>query len=57
MRPHASGSAALLPPEGAECRGSTPAGAGVDGMRGRCVSQRRGLQGRAALGAARRAAR
>ena len=34
-----------LPPEGAECRGSMPACAGMDGTRRRCVSQGRGLQG------------
>ena len=45
-----------LPPEGAECRGSMPACAGMDGTRRRCVSQRRGLQGQAPLGAARREA-
>ncbi len=41
------------PPEGAECRGSMPACAGMDGTRRRCVSQRRGLQGQASLGTAR----
>jgi len=45
-----------LPAEGAECRGSMPACAGMDGTKGRCVSQRRGLQGRPGLGAARRPA-
>ena len=45
-----------LPTEGAECRGSVPTGAGKDGTRRRCVSQRRGLQGQAFLGAARREA-
>ena len=39
-----------LPPKGAECRGSMPARAGMDGTRRRCVTRRRGLQGRFALG-------
>ncbi len=43
-----------LPLEGAECRGSKSASADLDGTRRRCVSQRRGLQGLAPLGAARR---
>jgi [glutamine synthetase] adenylyltransferase / [glutamine synthetase]-adenylyl-L-tyrosine phosphorylase len=34
-----------LPPEGAECRGSEPAGAGLDGTKNDCVSQSCGLQG------------
>jgi len=54
--PHVCGCAAALPPEGAEWRGSMPACAGMDGTRRRCVSQRRGLQGHASLGAARREA-
>ncbi len=45
-----------LPPEGAEGRGSTPACAGVDGPKSRCVSQRRGLQGHASFEAARQEA-
>jgi FdhD protein len=36
---------AALPPEGAECRGSEPAGAGLDGTKSGCVSQSCGLQG------------
>jgi hypothetical protein len=42
-----------LPPEGAECRGSKPVCAGLDGMNSRCESRRRGLQGHASLRAAR----
>jgi hypothetical protein len=34
-----------LPPEGAECRGSEPAGAGLDGTKSGGVSQSCGLQG------------
>jgi cytochrome bd ubiquinol oxidase subunit I len=34
-----------LPPEGAECGGSEPAGAGLDGTKNDCVSQSCGLQG------------
>jgi cytochrome d ubiquinol oxidase subunit I len=34
-----------LPPGGAECRGSEPAGAGLDGTKSDCVSQSCGLQG------------
>ncbi len=34
-----------LPPEGAACRGSKPANAGLDGMQRGCVSQPGGLQG------------
>ena len=52
--PHAHHGVYSLPPEGAECRGSKPACAGLDGMKNRCVSQRCGLQGQASLGAARR---
>jgi hypothetical protein len=36
-----------LPPEGAECRGSKPADAGLDGTKSRRVSRRRDLQGQA----------
>jgi FdhD protein len=60
LRPGEAGSAALageegtptlltacgsLPPKGAECRGSEPAGAGLDGTKSGCVSQSCGLQG------------
>ena len=45
-----------LPPEGAECRGSKPACAGLDGTKTSCVSQRSGLQDDATLEAARREA-
>jgi acetyl-CoA synthetase len=34
-----------LPPEGAECRGSEPASAGLDGTKSGCVSQSCGRQG------------
>jgi len=54
--PHARHFVYSLPPEGAEGRGSLPACAGKDGPKSRCVSQRRGLQGQASLGAARREA-
>ena len=54
--PHAHHRVYSLPPEGAECRGSEPACAGLDGMKDRCVSQRCGLQGQACLGAAPREA-
>ncbi len=33
-----------LPPEGAECRGSRPACAGLDGTKNCCVPQQCGLQ-------------
>ena len=45
-----------LPPEGAECRGSEPACAGLDGTKYCCVSQQYGLQDHAGLEAARREA-
>ncbi|MCY1165373.1 hypothetical protein D9M73_52790 [compost metagenome] len=45
-----------LPPEGAECRGSEPACAGLDGTKSCCVSQQCGLQGHASFGAARQEA-
>jgi hypothetical protein len=54
MSPHAH--IRSLPLEGAEVRGSKPADAGLDGPKGCCVSQQRGLQGNASLGAARREA-
>ena len=44
-----------LPPEGAECRGSRPACAGLDGTKSFCFWQWRGLQGFIPLGAAVRA--
>ena len=53
---HVCGCAAALAPEEAECRSPMPARAGMDGTRRRCVSQRRGLQGHASIGAARREA-
>lgn len=55
MDPHAHHVVYSLPPEGAECRGSRPACAGLDGMKNRCVSQRCGLQGHASLAARREA--
>jgi hypothetical protein len=54
--PHAHHFVYSLPPEGAECRGSEPASAGLDGTKSRRVSRRRDLQGQASLGAARREA-
>jgi xanthine dehydrogenase small subunit len=43
--PTLPGSRGSLPPAGAECRGSEPAGAGLDGTKSGCVSQSCGLQG------------
>ncbi len=54
MNPHAH--TRSLPPEGAECRGSKPACAGLDGMKNRCVSWRCGLQDHASFEAARQEA-
>jgi len=45
-----------LPPKGAECLGSEPARAGLDGAKSCCISQQCGLQGRACFKAARRRA-
>jgi hypothetical protein len=45
MAPTLFTSCSALPPEGAECRGSEPAGAGLDGTKSGCVSQSCGLQG------------
>ena len=45
-----------LPPEGAECRGSEPAFAGLDGTKNCCVSQQCGLQDHASFEAARQEA-
>lgn len=56
MSLHASHFVYSLPREGAECRGSKPACAGLDGMKSRPVSRRRDLQDKASLGAARREA-
>ncbi|VTU23680.1 hypothetical protein RA8CHR_02782 [Variovorax sp. RA8] len=56
MSPHAFHFEYSLPPEGAECRGSKPACAGLDGMKSRRVSRRRDLQGKSSLMAARREA-
>jgi hypothetical protein len=56
MSPHAFHFVYSLPPEGAECRGSKSACAGLDGMKSRRVSRRRGLQGKASFAAARQEA-
>jgi general secretion pathway protein H len=45
LAPTLVASRTALPPEGAECRGSEPAGAGLDGTKSGCVSQSCGLQG------------
>ncbi|NMM07730.1 hypothetical protein [Polaromonas sp.] len=45
MAPTLVASRTALPLEGAEGRGSEPAGAGLDGTKSGCVSQSCGLQG------------
>ena len=45
MAPTLPAARGSLPPEGAECRGSEPADAGLDGTKSGCVSQPCGLQG------------
>ncbi len=54
MDPHAH--VRSLPPEGAECRGSKPACAGLDGTKNCRVSRQCGLQGHASFEAARQEA-
>ena len=56
MNPHAHHFVYSLPPGGAECRGSKPACAGLDGIRNGRVARQCGLQYLASLGAARREA-
>jgi hypothetical protein len=57
MAPKLVTSCTALPPEGAVCRGSEPASAGLDGTQKGCVSQPGGLQGlRLRTGKARSAA-
>jgi hypothetical protein len=55
MNPHAH--TRSLPPEGAACRGSEPACAGLDGTKNCCVSQQCGLQDHASFEAALQEAR
>jgi hypothetical protein len=45
MAPTLFASRTALLPEGAACRGSKPANAGLDGMQRGCISQSGGLQG------------